>query len=104
MKRIPLERIYRRYVSGSYHWDASRIEVYNLLINKDFNLSSYFSNLFSLGFIELRYTRSNRYPHYRVFRTDLRFSFLINFGTCDYSDSYIQSVISSINNVLGHEK
>lgn len=104
MERILLERIYRKYVLGSYHWNVSRLEVFYLLKQKDSNLSHYFDNLVSLGFVEVRYTRSNRYPHYCVFRTDLHSSSLLNFDNFEYSDSFIEDVIVRINSILGHEE
>lgn len=104
MKRIPLERIYRRYILGSYHWRASCIEILHLLKRENSDLSHYFDDFISLGLIEVRYTHSSRYPHYCIFRTDLQFSSLFDFGTCNYLEPFVLSTISLINNVLGHEK
>lgn len=104
MERISLERIYRKYMLGSYQWNASRFEVFNLLKQKDLELSHYFDNLASLGFIEVRYTRSSCYPHYRVFRIDLLFLSSLDFDNLNFSDSFIDDVVNRINVFLGHEK
>lgn len=104
MKRILPERIYRKFVFGSYHWRASFFEIFNLLTQEDLQLSYCFDNLFSLGYIEVRYTRSNRYPHYCVFRIDSSSSSSFNFDNLSFSDSFVDDAVNRINIFLGHEK